>query len=263
MADVFGTIGNEQVELQNAATEATLRLLLQATLSANRQSLAAVQQLATASGINPASAQAAANQAVTTSTRQFSSGLDLGSLNLKQFMEGTATASSTLQVFSEGFTRIGGPIFGTLGLLTKGLQLVAQYQEDNLKTYQQISAIGANFSGSLTNMRIAATNTYMTLEEFGSVVSKNGEALSKLGGSTDAGVKAFSALSKTLISSDTGKNLLALGYTTRDVNEGMLAYISATGGRTAAELKNTASTKQITESSAAYLENLDALASIS
>ena len=75
MADVFGTIGNEQVELQNAATEATLRLLLQATLSANRQSLAAVQQLATASGINPASAQAAANQAVTTSTRQFSSGL--------------------------------------------------------------------------------------------------------------------------------------------------------------------------------------------
>ena len=36
MADVTGRIGNEEVELNNAATEATLRLLLQATLSANK-----------------------------------------------------------------------------------------------------------------------------------------------------------------------------------------------------------------------------------
>lgn len=262
MADVFGTIGNEQVELHNAATEATLRLLLQATLSANRQSLATIQQLASASGINPASAQAAATQAATTSTRQFSGLLDLSNLNLKQFLDGTATATTTLGTFSEYFSRQGGLIFGTLGLLTKGLQLVAQYQEENLKTYQQISSIGANFGGSLTDMRIAATNTYMTLEEFGSVVSKNGEALVRMGGSTDAGVKAFTKLSKELLSSETGKQLLALGYTTKDVNEGMLAYIEATGGRTKTELANNAVTKQITASSATYLENLDALARI-
>lgn len=256
MADVFGTIGNEQVELHNAATEATLRLLLQATLTANRQNLSTIQQLAAASGLNPASTQSAATRAATASTTQFSKVLDLGSLNIKQFFDGTATATTGLNSLSSFLTQMNMPM---LGRLARGFQLVAQYQEENLKTYQQISSIGAHFGGSLTDMRLAATNTYMTLEEFGSVVTKNGEALARLGGGTEDGVRAFAKLSKSLIDSEFGKNLLAMGLTTKDVNEGMLSYIAATGGRTSAELKNKASTDKLTESAAIYMENLDAL----
>ena len=52
MADVTGTIGNEQVELNNAATEATLKLLLQSSLSANKQTIDQIRGLAQKNGID-------------------------------------------------------------------------------------------------------------------------------------------------------------------------------------------------------------------
>lgn len=261
MADVTGVIGNEQVELNNAATEATLRLLLQATLSANRQSLSAIQNLARQSGVSSSGSVGAT--IANTNNAFFNAGRAVGSFTsnigqtsglLKEFINNTAETSSVLRTMGS----VNGPLGGFLTILAKA----AEYQESNLKTYQQISTVGANFGGSLTDMRLAATNTYMTLAEFGAVVTSNAQTLAKMGAGVDNGTRAFVALSKGLISSETGRNLLALGYTTKDVNEGMLKYIEATGARSTAELKNVSSTKQITESSAAYMENLDALARV-
>ena len=53
MAEVTGRIGDQDVALNNAATEATLKLLLQATLNANKQSLSTIQNLAQKSGLSP------------------------------------------------------------------------------------------------------------------------------------------------------------------------------------------------------------------
>ena len=61
MADVTGTIGNEYVELNNAATEATLRALLMAVTSANKQNVSEIRRLAEKTGA--ASAAAVSNEA--------------------------------------------------------------------------------------------------------------------------------------------------------------------------------------------------------
>lgn len=270
MADVTGSIGSEHVELNNAATEATLKLLLQATLTANRQSLSSIQQLAQSSGLNPQTVQAASQGLAETGAAGETAADRLEALNKR--VETTklvfTTLDETLRKAVAG-TLQSSDVFGALskipgpaGVVANAFQRLAEFQENNFKTYQQISTAGANFGGSLTEMRQAAAGTYMTLEEFGGIVKKNSSTLSMMGGGVNEGTKAFARLSNQLLSGESGKHLMALGYSAAEANQGMLDYITMTGGRTSAELKNANSTKAITEASTGYLEQLDGLARI-
>lgn len=268
MADVTGTIGNESVVLNNAATEATLRLLLQAVQNANKQNVGNVQQLAQASGINPQMVQAAsqglnqtanAGRNAATAVTNLSTNLETTKAlfqNFDQVLQRAIGGDLQTSQIIGAFTAIPGPA----GMVAEAFMRIAMFQEANFKTFQQISTVGANFAGSLTGMRLAAAGTQMKLEEFGAMVVKNSETLSMLGGGVDNGARAFAQLSKQLLTGDTGKQLMAMGYTANDVNQGLLNYIQMTGGVTSAELKNLAVTKQLTESAGEYLGHLDGLA---
>lgn len=267
MAEVTGRIGQDEVLLNNAATEATLRLLLQATLTANKQSLSAVQNLAKSSGLNPQAVQAA-NQALNVTAtsgskvgRAFESlGFVAGALS-STFKEAAdvgqklATNQAQASDLFNSLAKIGGPLGVIAGLFEK----LALFQQSTLSSYQTISNAGASFSGSLTDLRLAASSTYLTLSQFTDLVKNNSEAFSRMGGSVDQGVKSFVKLSNEILKSDAGSKLLALGYTTEQVNSGMANYIAMTGGRTAEEMRNT---RAITAASAEYLTQLDGLAQI-
>lgn len=267
MAEVTGTIGNENVALNNAATEATLRLLLQSSLATTKEQKAAIAQIAQRSGLDP-TAIAAVNQGfqqttpsvgalgkaaigagaafagIQSSAKPF---IDLG----EKLASGNAQASDVFSTFS----KLGGPI----GLAASGFSKLAQFQEQMLGQYQGMTNAGANFGGSLTDLRMAASGTYMTMDEFGKIVKANGSSFAKMGGSVDEGARAWAKASNTLLSSEAGTNLRALGYTTEQVNQGMLDYISVTGGRSKKELQNT---DALAKSSALYMQELDELASI-
>ena len=270
MADVTGSIGSEHVELNNAATEATLKLLLQATLTANRQSLASIQQLAQSSGLNPQTVQAASQGLAETGAAGETAADRLEALNkrVETTKQVFTTLDETLRKAVAG-TLQSSDVFGALskipgpaGVVANAFQRLAEFQENNFKTYQQLSTVGANFGGSLTEMRQAAAGTYMTLEEFGGIVKKNSTTLSMMGGGVNEGTKAFARLSNQLLSGESGRHLMALGYSATEANQAMLDYIGMTGGRTSAELKNANSTKAITDASTSYLEQLDGLSRI-
>ena len=267
MAEVTGRIGNEDVVLNNAATEATLKQLLQATLAANKQSATALQNLATSSGLNPQTV-AAANQSlgqVSASSSKlgksfetlgfvagalsstFSAAADLG----EKLVKGDAQASD---VFS-AFARLPGP----LGAVFQGATKLAQAQETYLKTYQDISKAGINFGGSLTEMRMAASNAYTTLEGFANLMKNNSEAFARMGGTAEQGAKSFLNVANQLQKSELGSELRSLGYTTDELNQGLATYISMTGGRNAQEMKDT---RALSAAAGEYLTQLDALAQI-
>lgn len=267
MADVTGRIGTDDVELNNAATEATLRQLLQATIAAGTKNTAALTSLAQQSGLNPAAIQQA-NAAVQQIIPQmnalgrasFMAGAALSSvkptvdevINLsKKLASGNAQASDVFQSLS----KLPGP----LGMVAAGLQQVAQFQEQQMTHYQNLTKVGINFGGSLTDLRMAASQTYMGMTEFANLMKANGEVFSRMGGTVDQGAKAFVKASNTLLSSDAGKNLRALGYTTEEVNQGMLNYIAVTGGRSKKEMQDT---EALAKSTQAYLVELDELSSI-
>lgn len=271
MADVTGTIGNEHVELNNAATEATLKLLLAAITGGNAKAAENIKSIATKAGLDPATVAKAndglKNSAVAgeKSTGVFNRvaatgasaadgltklGTSLSPL-IDKLLAGTAQASDAFGALD----KLPGVLGTVMGLFGK----VAAYQQDNMKEYQKITAAGANLGGSLTDLRQAALNSYMTLNQFSDLIKNNGDAFTRMGGTVNDGVKAFATFSNSLIKSETGSQLLALGYTTEQLNNGMATYIAATGGRNRAEMQDR---EKLALGAKNYFEQLDALATI-
>lgn len=147
---------------------------------------------------------------------------------------------------------IGGVLAGVFGA-------VAQAAEGQLKSYQDMSSVGATFGGSMTQMNRAASAAGLTVEQFTGIVKANGDAMMLLGGTTEAGAKRFAQLGAAMRQGNIGGELLRLGYSTEQINNGMAGYIKIIG-RTGALQGMT--TDQIAKSSAGYLKDLDALAKI-
>lgn len=271
MADVTGRLGNEDIELNNAATEATLKMLLQATLAAakgSKDELNKIAAMAAKAGLDGDSINQA-NQAVQATTPQ------MNALGKTAFVLGAAfgaaekdfrTLVKTGQDLASGTAQASGVLANMatmlpapLGKVVQGFSALAAFQEGMLVQYQTLTKAGVNFGGSLTDLRLAASSTYMTMQEFTAVVSANGATFAKMGGSVDAGARAFVGISNTLNKSEMGTGLRALGYTTQEVNQGMIDYISISGGRNRQEMQDT---KQLAKESANYLEQLDGLSKL-
>jgi hypothetical protein len=266
--NVTGSIGNEEVVLNNAATESTLAALLRTAQGDS----AVLKALAAKAGVDAAAIAAveSASQGAAEGLEDVSGASVLADNGLQALNRRIAISDKIFGELNEAFNKaINGSlqssdvfsslskIPGPAGIVASGLMRVAQFQEENMKMYQQISSVGANFGGSLTQMRLAAAGTSMDLQQFGAMITKNSETLAMLGGGVDAGTKNFARLSKELMSSDAGRYLQSLGMTTEQVNQGMLSYISMTGGRSTQELNNT---KNLTNSAAEYMTQLDGLA---
>lgn len=267
MADVTGTIGNENVSLKNAATEATLRLLLQSSLATTKEQKAAIASLAQKAGLDPV-AVAAANQGLKQAAPSLTSfnkaayaaGAAAGEMAAqaapfielgKKLAAGNGQASDVFGALS----KLGGPV----GLVAGGFAKLAEFQEGMLKQYQSLTGAGVNFGGSLTDLRLAASNSYLTMEEFAGVMRANSATFAKMGGTVNDGAVAFANLGHTLNAGETGDQLRSLGYSSLQVNEGLADYLANTGARTKQEMQNTSA---ITKGASEYLTQLDGLATI-
>jgi len=271
MADVTGTItgpdGVEDVVLNNAATEATLKQLLLSSLAGNKQTLDSINRWATRAGFND-DAIARANASLKGTAQNAGeaantvSKLDLVTKAVNTSFTNLASVTSTITSgagsFSDVFNAMSQLPYG-IGQVSLAFATILKFQEDNFKSYQSITNAGVSFSGSLTDMRMAAANSYLTLQEFTDLINKNSSTLALMGDTVSDGARSFSTFSKEFVSGDTGRNLLALGYTFEDLNQGALDYIQMTGGRTQSELNNITG---ITQGTGLYLEELDGLAEI-
>jgi hypothetical protein len=135
MADkVTGVIGNEQVELNNAATEATLLKLIQAVqASGGSKAASAAANLAGSAGVN-ANAVNQANSSLSAlgiKTTPVTQGF---STLFTQVAGGIPSISGVMA----GFTGLTGP----LGIAITLFSMLSEFQEKNLETYK-------NFLGSL------------------------------------------------------------------------------------------------------------------
>lgn len=268
MADVTGSLGDQPIILNNAATEATLKLLLAAINTQGQATQASIRGLLRGSNLDPQLVERQ-NDAIKTGTTVS------GSLFTTFSMVGQAAGytASVLQTAAAGLQNLanqsGKPsdVFSTMGNVLPGIfgnaaklgAEILKISESWLSAYRQMSDTGVNFSGSLSEMRLAATNAYMPLEKFATVVNNNSRVLAQMGMTASDGARAFSHAAKVFIDSPVGTSLTALGYKTEDLGEHMLNYIAMTGGRSQSEMRNTAA---LSKSTAEYLGHLDALAQI-
>ena len=271
MAEVTGVIGNEYVELNNAATEATLKALLLA-VSGSEQKMRQLMEAAGKAGLD-SKAILAANEAVKAQTES-SKKLAEAQAEYEEQVKNTARLTvdrfstlnnsilslmnGTMQA-SGAFALLTSNLKGPWALLAAGATKLIAIQEENFATYQKLSASGVNFAGNLTQMRMAATDSYLTLDQFSKVMKENSESFAKMGGTANEGAIAFSKVNKELIQGEAGQKLMALGYTAEDVSSGLASYIAMTGGRNAQEMKDT---KALSAGAAEYLNELDTLAQV-
>ena len=270
MAEVTGFIGGDAVNLENAATEATLRALL----ASSQTSAGAIRAIAVKMGVAESAlesfeaATASANTLARSTTvlngffGQLSrAGQDTAnSFNavdrnisplIGKFIQGTASVKDVTDAF--------GKLNPILGIVTTLFGRIVSYQEENLKAYQTITNAGASFSGSLTDLRLAAANSYVTLSEFSKVLTDNRESFIRIGGSVNEGAVAFSKFSHGFIDSNLGAQMLGLGYTTEQLNQYLATYVGNAG---ASSTKDLATNKQLRDGAAGYLEELDRLAQV-
>lgn len=295
MAEVTGSFGDQPIELNNAATESTLKELVAAIgiLSAKvggkakgtqdiekelkkfqeavkkqtdatkdlteeqkkklQQDKEAAKRAAEAKAAEELSLKRthAAGKALNV-LGQTTAGVITGMTNL---MSSLANVGNSMESAASTMNSI--PIVG--GVLASVFGAVAGSAEKLNKAYQTAASVGATFGGSVNSMVNAASSAGLTFDQFAGIVAKNSESMMVLGGTTEAGAKRFAELGKQIRNSGVGNELLRMGYSTEQINNGMAGYIGILG-KTGALQKMT--TDQIAKSSAGYLKDLDALAKI-
>jgi hypothetical protein len=241
MADttVTGRIGDQEVQLIGAASEATLQKLLEAF---NRAGGGGAGVGGSGSG-GPGSPAAAAT---TTTTAFNKAGEAIG-----KFAGAVADATGKLLGFAGSL--IGGTakvmqdltkelinggdrvsdftahlanlpsIFGTLGSYINEL---SKYIDKSIDTFRKLSQVGANFGNDITEMRHAAARSGMTMDRFSGFITQNSEAFAAMSGTVSQGAKRFGELSKSMREGQTGQRLLEMGFTVDELNETLVTYAS-------------------------------------
>ena len=296
MADVTGDLGGQPIQLNNAATEATLKQLLAAmTVIANNtgkdkgaqakskaelekelKKLADAAKNQTRQTDTATKAQKNLNQSLADSAAQNKRAQELALKSeqatvfamdkLEQFGHTARDSVIKLTNVMSSFAGMGNSFSGAAatfnnipvigGMLATVFGAVAGAADKLYTSFRTAGSVGASFGGDIIEMGKYASNAGLTFEQYGQVISKNGEALAYLGGTTTEGAKKLSKFTATLKSTGLQDELARIGYSSEDIANGM----AQTAGRLAkAGLTRGMSDEKIAAVTAGYLQNLDAV----
>jgi hypothetical protein len=264
--NVTGNIGSDYVELNNAATESTLQALLNAIQGNTTQ----VKNLAGKSGVKNSGAGGndnlnANNKTVAENTGVFKNLSTFGKSTAESFNKLDSSISPLIGKLLEGNASITvltdkiGTLNPLLGVAADLFGRLVKFQEENFNAYRTMTNVGISFSGSLTDLRMAAASSYLTLGEFTNVIKNNSESFIRIGGSANEGAVAFSKFSNNFMKSDAGSRVMALGFTAEQANQYLATYVTNAG---ASNVKDLQTNEKLRKGASQYLEELDRLAEI-
>lgn len=296
MAEVTGDIGGQPVQLNNAATETTLKQLLAAMLamakaqgmdaSAQKELEKQLKKLSkeTEKQIKATKEKTEVDKKATQAEKDKAAAAERAKKAQEKYIESLKETEEALGKVSQIIQDAAGAVtdltksvasmgnsataaaamFGKIpivgGLVANVFGGIAEAGEKTYKAFQQASTVGANFGGSINEMIGAASQAGMTIEGFTALVAKNGQNLALLGGSTAEGARRLAQFGKE-IRKNTALNaeLANLGYSTEDINNGLARYsaIMAKSGRSQSDVN-----KNLVNETGEYLKNLDAVSKL-
>ncbi len=109
------------------------------------------------------------------------------------FVKGNDKLVDYFNVAYNGLSQL--PLIGELlNLFLEPIQKAIEIMSSWNDQLYKLSAVGANFNNNLLQMRGAAANAGLTLENFASIIEANAPILSQFGGSVTEGAKIFSRI---------------------------------------------------------------------
>ena len=260
---VTGVIGQEDVTLENAATEATLLKLLKAMGSKgdggskggggeeSKKQLAALAKQTGKTTKELEELEEAANNVGNVYIR----GIGQIANAFKGLTGELLTGGDRISDFTSHVTGalesipIVGGLIGGIG------QLLISTIDNQIDTFRDLSKVGIDFGENLYEASYMATKTSLTMEQYQGVITTNAEMLAKLGGSAGNGAKAFTALLGNV--SKNSQLFLQLGMTMEEVSEYTADYVTQQQRLGRGERL---SSKQSLASAQAYIKEVDKLA---
>jgi hypothetical protein len=175
--------------------------------------------------------------------------------NQMALADGAIAGTNSLASLTAGLEQLPG----ILGFAMKAYNFQIKKMEANLKTYDEISTVGARFGGSLEEMRSGAKNSYLSLDEFAQVMKAAGPQLRFMGSSSEEGARNLVKFNSTMIKGEVGKGLLGMGYSLTEANAMLATYSESVGGLKASQMKDQ---KEMEKSVKFFAEELDAAAQL-
>jgi hypothetical protein len=170
----------------------------------------------------------------------------------------------TSKKLGDSFVGLGKAAFqgeGSISAFTdniKGLGLLGNRLDVNIETFRQLSQSGANFGQSIVQLRTAAADAALPLDDFASLVANNSQNLAALFGSTTQGARRIAELGR--ITREVGIDRLApLGFTVEELNETLLLNLDS---QRRTGILNTLTDAQRRDSAISFAEQLDRLAKL-
>ena len=259
---VTGVIGQEDVTLENAATEATLLKLLKAMGSKgdggskgggeeSKKQLAALAKQSGKTTKELGELEEAANDVgnvyirgigqIANAFKGLTGELLTGGDRISDFTSHVAGALESIPI-------VGG-LIGGIG------QLLVSTIDNQIDTFRDLSKVGIDFGENLYEASYMAAKTSLNMEQYSGVISSNAEMLAKLGGTAGGGAKAFTGLLQGV--SKNSKLFLQLGMTMEEVSEYTADYVTQQQRLGRGERL---SSKQTLASAQAYIKEVDKLA---
>jgi hypothetical protein len=231
---VKGTIGNEEVILNDAATETTLLLILAAMRKSggggggNDKTSGNLAELAKEAKLTDKSLEELGDGA-----EDASNALSKGFGHIGTAVKGLAneflTGGSRISDFTSHITGAVSQIPLIGGLLGGSLQLLTSLVDGQIDTFRQLSNVGMDFGDSLFDAQLAATTSGLSLGAFQQAVTANSAALAKFAGDATTGGKRFAAISGQ-IQKNLGPSFSRLGITMEESAQFTADYIEMQAG---------------------------------
>lgn len=146
-------------------------------------------------------------------------------------MEGTAKMSDLFSSFSNL------PFF--IGEVSSLFASLLRTGEQYLDVYRNLTRVGADFSGSLFQIRTQASRAHLTLGEFANVVNKNSDIFASMGGNVQSGINRFVELQNGLMKGAFRNQILGLGYTFEEAANATAGFMRSQGTMSKQGLENT------------------------
>ena len=130
--------------------------------------------------------------------------------------------------------------------------------DDNINSFRELASTGVDLGGSIFNLRRAAAESGLSMENFARVVGENSQTLALMGGSAGDGARRFRNISGEL-QRNFGPQLSRLGFTMEETADATASYLEI---QTRLGRSQRMSDSQLAAGSAAYAMQLDKLAKI-
>jgi hypothetical protein len=189
----------------------------------------------------------------------------------KKLYEGEQGASVYNDAIKSGTDAFGdllgalGPLGKVLGFLVKAfggyVQEVNKLSDRLYKSYQSLSKVGVTAADGMMGLaesaqRLGLGLSEVGLENFGRLMQAASKDLALMSGSAVQGRKDFVDFASEVVRGSAGRELMNLGYSVEELNDGLASYIGLQARVGMAQNKTQA---ELRAGAVAYLKEMDAL----